>query len=59
MKKMMKGKKAQEGASSGWGTITNWLVIIGLGIVLMYFLFISSGVGQGIWQKIKDLVPFI
>jgi len=54
----MRYKKAQQ-AYEGFSTITWWVFIIAVGIVLLVILVITTEFGQETFDKISDAIPFI
>ena len=55
----MLNKKSQEAGISGYRTIVMWALIIAIGVVLFLVLRLSSEQGQTVWERLKEVIPFI
>ena len=57
---ILKGKqvKTNKRGMEGYSTLLSWIVIIGIGIVLLIVMGLFTDVGKSAWNSIKESIGF-
>ncbi|MBI2655909.1 hypothetical protein HYX06_05815 [Candidatus Woesearchaeota archaeon] len=50
--------KINKKGMEGYGTLLSWIIIIGIGILLLIIMGVFTDIGKSAWNSIKEAIGF-